>query len=71
MAGRASRSPCHAQERILAVGGALLERALAQDDGLLSGRIYSDALMQWALKDPAVQGAAVSLCRCLPHPQHA
>jgi hypothetical protein len=53
----------------LAVGGALLERALAQGGDLLSGRFSSDALMQWALKDPAVQGAAVSLCRCLP--QHA
>lgn len=41
------------QERILAVGGALLERARAQGGGLLSGRFYSDALMQWALKDPA------------------
>lgn len=41
------------QEQILAVGGALLERARAQGGGLLSGRFYSDALMQWALKDPA------------------
>jgi RHH-type proline utilization regulon transcriptional repressor/proline dehydrogenase/delta 1-pyrroline-5-carboxylate dehydrogenase len=41
------------QERILAVGGALLERARAQGGGLLSGRLYSDALMLWALKDPA------------------
>jgi RHH-type proline utilization regulon transcriptional repressor/proline dehydrogenase/delta 1-pyrroline-5-carboxylate dehydrogenase len=41
------------QERILALGSALLERARAQAGGLLSGRFYSDALMQWALKDPA------------------
>lgn len=41
------------QERILAVGGALLERARAQGGDLLSGRFYSDALKQWALRDPA------------------
>ncbi|MBL8746365.1 MAG: proline dehydrogenase family protein, partial [Phycisphaerae bacterium] len=40
------------ESRIEAIGGELLSRARGHKTGLLSSKFYSDALMEWSMKDP-------------------
>src|SRR5437868_6734212 len=43
------------EDRVLAIGRELLERAHAHEKGLLSAGFWSQRLMQWAMKDPALK----------------
>jgi RHH-type proline utilization regulon transcriptional repressor/proline dehydrogenase/delta 1-pyrroline-5-carboxylate dehydrogenase len=47
----ASAAPSSDEARILAIGTELLEKARAHKSGVLSGAFYSDALMNWSMKD--------------------
>ncbi|QYU65969.1 hypothetical protein J4558_13215 [Leptolyngbya sp. 15MV] len=41
------------EPRVQALGRELLERARGHKTGMLSAKFYSDALMEWSMKDPA------------------
>jgi RHH-type proline utilization regulon transcriptional repressor/proline dehydrogenase/delta 1-pyrroline-5-carboxylate dehydrogenase len=40
------------EERIFALGSEMLQRARGHKSSLLSAKFYSDALMEWSMKDP-------------------
>lgn len=48
----ASQGP-RREERVIELGSELLQRARGHKTGVLSARFYSDALMEWSMKDPA------------------
>lgn len=48
----AARGGARDEPRITAIGGELLSRARGHKTGLLSSKFYSDALMEWSMKDP-------------------
>ncbi|MBX3359465.1 MAG: proline dehydrogenase family protein [Phycisphaeraceae bacterium] len=51
--GSGSRAdPAGSEARILEIGTDKLRRARAHSSGLLSAKFYSDALMNWSMKDP-------------------
>ena len=45
--------PASSEARIRAIGADMLARARGHKQGLLSAKFYSDALMEWSMKDPA------------------
>ncbi len=49
----AGGTPGDREARIRTLGGDLLARARAHKQGVLSARFYSDALMEWSMKDQA------------------
>ncbi|MGE3109941.1 MAG: proline dehydrogenase family protein [Phycisphaerales bacterium] len=51
-AGAASADSGHGESRILALGSEMLSMARNHKAGVLSARFYSDALMNWSMKDP-------------------
>ncbi|MBL8876307.1 MAG: proline dehydrogenase family protein [Phycisphaerae bacterium] len=48
----ASSNPSGKEARIFDIGADLLRRARGHKTGLLSAKFYSDALMEWSMKDP-------------------
>ncbi len=54
------------EARILALGGELLTKARAHKAGLLSSQFYSDALMEWSMKDPNFKVQMFRFVDCFP-----
>jgi RHH-type proline utilization regulon transcriptional repressor/proline dehydrogenase/delta 1-pyrroline-5-carboxylate dehydrogenase len=48
----AASGPAASEDRILELGTQMLAMARAHKSGLLSAKFYSDALMNWSMKDP-------------------
>ncbi len=54
------------EQRIIAVGRELLDKARAHKSGLLSAKFYSDALMEWSMKDPNFKVQVFRFVDCFP-----
>jgi RHH-type transcriptional regulator, proline utilization regulon repressor / proline dehydrogenase / delta 1-pyrroline-5-carboxylate dehydrogenase len=54
------------EARILALGGELLTKARAHKAGILSAQFYSDALMDWSMKDPNFKVQMFRFVDCFP-----
>ena len=54
------------EERILALGAEMLERARAHKSGLLSAKFYNDALMEWSMKDQQFKVQLFRFVDCFP-----
>jgi RHH-type transcriptional regulator, proline utilization regulon repressor / proline dehydrogenase / delta 1-pyrroline-5-carboxylate dehydrogenase len=54
------------EARIAQIGGELLERARGHRTGLLSARFYSDALMEWSMRDPNFKVQMFRFVDCFP-----
>jgi RHH-type proline utilization regulon transcriptional repressor/proline dehydrogenase/delta 1-pyrroline-5-carboxylate dehydrogenase len=62
------QTPADAQReaRVLALGTEMLTRARAHKAGLLSAQFYSDALMDWSMKDPNFKVQMFRFVDCFP-----
>ncbi|MDX2132548.1 MAG: proline dehydrogenase family protein [Planctomycetota bacterium] len=54
------------EARVLELGGDMLARARAHKSSLLSSRFYSDALMEWSMKDPNFKVQLFRFVDCFP-----
>lgn len=54
------------EQRIREIGQDLLQRARGHKAGLLSAQFYSDALMNWSMKDPAFKVQLFRFVDCFP-----
>ena len=54
------------ERRILELGTEMLTRARAHKAGLLSAQFYSDALMDWSMKDPNFKVQMFRFVDCFP-----
>lgn len=54
------------ESRIAALGGEMLTRARAHKSGLLSAKFYSDALLEWSMKDPNFKVQVFRFVDCFP-----
>ncbi|GJQ29350.1 MAG: bifunctional protein PutA [Phycisphaerae bacterium] len=54
------------EPRIFEIGSDLLARARAHKSGLLSAKFYSDALMEWSMKDPNFKVQLFRFVDCFP-----
>jgi len=63
-----ARAAAHqsAESRILEIGSQLLSAARAHKTGLLSAAFYSDALMNWSMKDPNFKVQLFRFVDCFP-----
>jgi RHH-type transcriptional regulator, proline utilization regulon repressor / proline dehydrogenase / delta 1-pyrroline-5-carboxylate dehydrogenase len=61
-----NQGPKAADDRIRQIGQDLLERARGHKAGLLSAQFYSDALMNWSMKDPVFKVQLFRFVDCFP-----
>lgn len=61
-----SNSSAPSEPRILALGSELIEKARGHKTGLLSAAFYSDALMNWSMKDPNFKVQMFRFVDCFP-----
>ena len=54
------------EPRIAEIGREMLDRARGHKTGLLSAKFYSDALMDWSMKDPAFKVQMFRFVDCFP-----
>ena len=54
------------EQKILAIGGEMLDRARKHGSGLLSAKFYSDAMMEWSMKDPNFKVQIFRFVDCFP-----
>ena len=54
------------EERIFALGSEMLQRARGHKSSLLSAKFYSDALMEWSMKDPNFKVQMFRFVDCFP-----
>ncbi len=61
-----SPGPGLGEARILEIGAEMLTRARVHKTGVLSAKFYSDALMEWSMKDPNFKVQMFRFVDCFP-----